>query len=579
MPRRVAVKILHPQHAENPTVRARFKRELEAACRVQHENVVSVFDIGEDPNLGLYYVMELVRGTPLKDYLNGEPLPWPFVYRVGQQLGRALHAIHAANIVHRDLKPQNIMLVERSSLEELVKVLDFGIASLKTQDEDAGDVELTGARMVLGTPPYMSPEQTYMRSDRERLGLTVDARSDLYSLGVILYEMAAGRRPFNGDAHDIVVAHRLTRAMPLDRMVGVSVPPEFATLVMRCLEKDPKDRPQSAREFTRDLKRCEEKPVRVWSGIAEKDVQDHPTIMDDDPVPIAEALPRDTQPRLSLAEPPVPERPARPAALWGPVAAALVVLGLIALAFIPASTDGRTGSAIDETPFVAATQQAPPATVADRTRTGANRRLAGRDRRARRRRLCERREGHERRPGHPAGARHGRSAARDQHDDARGAAAVRGRRGPGEARGRSHGPEQGRRRDRERDEVELRGEGRRDGTEDHQRRRPPGGHLHGVDDAEGRRGRDRRRQQGHRARERRALRGRLPQGEDHPVDAGLQGQGREPRGRSGGRRQVDPGARGAGAARRAPGHERRWQLRQGVQGRGVFRGHVTRRPW
>src|SRR5690606_28716070 len=116
MPRRVAVKILHPQHAENPTVRARFRRELEAACRVSHENVVAVFDIGEDPNLGLYDVMELVRGASLKDYLDGDPLPWAFVCRVASQLSRALHAIRAAGIGHRDLKPQNIMMVERSSL-------------------------------------------------------------------------------------------------------------------------------------------------------------------------------------------------------------------------------------------------------------------------------------------------------------------------------------------------------------------------------------------------------------------------------------------------------------------------------
>lgn len=324
MPRRVAVKILHPQHAENPTVRARFRRELEAACRVSHENVVSVFDIGEDPNLGLYYVMELVKGTPLKDYLNGQPLPWAFVFRVATQLARALHAIHAAGIVHRDLKPQNIMLVERSSLDELVKVLDFGIASLKTPEEERRDVELTGARMVLGTPPYMSPEQTYMRSDRERLGLDVDARSDVYSMGVILYELAAGRRPFSGDAHDIVVAHRLTKPMPLDRMVGVAVPREFADLVMRCLSKDPKERPQSSKEFLSAVKECELKPVRRWDEVQEQpkaDPHDMPTMGEEVALPI-DALPVDTRPRLEITP------PARPRSLWAP----LVALGVGAVA-------------------------------------------------------------------------------------------------------------------------------------------------------------------------------------------------------------------------------------------------------
>ena len=334
MPRRVAVKVLHPQHAENPTVRARFRRELEAACRVSHENVVSVFDIGEDPRLGLYYVMELVRGTSLKDYLNGEPLPWIFVHRVATQIVRALHAIHSAGIVHRDLKPQNIMLVERSSLEELVKVLDFGIASLKNPDEDRRDVELTGARMVLGTPPYMSPEQTYMRSDREKLGLDVDARSDLYSLGIILYEMVAGRRPFSGDSHDIVVAHRLTRPMPLDKMVGVAAPREFADLVMRCLAKDPRERPQSAKEVLQALRECELKPIRRWNEpVVEPDeVQDQPTQGEHIALPL-EAAPLETKPRLDLP----PRKRTRP--LWAPIAALAVGAALAVAAFMATRPD------------------------------------------------------------------------------------------------------------------------------------------------------------------------------------------------------------------------------------------------
>jgi len=364
MPRRVAVKILHPQHAENPTVRARFKRELEAACRVSHENVVSVFDIGEDPNLGLYYVMELVRGTPLKDYLTGEPLPWPFVYRVGYQLSRALHAIHTAGIVHRDLKPQNIMLVERSSLDELVKVLDFGIASLKSQDEEKADVELTGARMVLGTPPYMSPEQTYMRSDRERLGLEVDARSDVYSLGVILYEMAAGRRPFSGDAHDIVVAHRLTRPMPLDRMVGVSVPKEFAELVMRCLSKDPKERPAAAKDIAQVLKDCEDLPVRRWTDVDEPLVDPHELstqMMELEPLSMLEsavaAAPQaqGTEPRLAvIATPP------RQGLLWAPLLALAAVLALTVALVSPRG--GLPEAGAPEAESVALAAAAAPAT-------------------------------------------------------------------------------------------------------------------------------------------------------------------------------------------------------------------------
>ncbi|MFO0750018.1 MAG: protein kinase [Myxococcota bacterium] len=357
MPRRVAVKILHPQHAENPTVRARFKRELDAASRVSHENVVTVFDSGEDKNLGLYYVMELVRGTALKDYLNGEPLPWAFTLRIAAQLARALHAIHSAGIVHRDLKPQNIMLVERSSLDELVKVLDFGIASLKTLDEEKRDVELTGARMVLGTPPYMSPEQTYMRSDRERLGLDVDARSDLYAMGVIMYEMAAGRRPFSGDAHDIVVAHRLTKPMPLERMVGVAVPREFADLVMRCLAKDPKDRPQSAKDVSAALKDIELKPIMKWEPMLPSDPQELATLGESAALPVDEvpAISIDTRPRLDLSgrkrgtTGELAKAPPRLGALWAP----LGVVVLTAAAVIFAMSAGRATRVSDAADAVA----------------------------------------------------------------------------------------------------------------------------------------------------------------------------------------------------------------------------------
>jgi len=291
MPRRVAVKILHAQHATNVTVRERFRRELAAVCRVQHENVVSVFDVGEDDRLGLYYVMELVQGTPLRDRISDTPPPWPFIYRFASQLSSALCAIHAADIVHRDLKPQNIMLVERPGFDELVKVLDFGIASIRENNEDALDAVLTGARNVLGTPPYMAPEQTYMRADRIRLGLDVDARSDLYALGIVLYELVTGRRPFGGDAHTIVLAHRNVLPMPLDRLAGVQAPRGFLRLVMQCLAKRPEDRPQTARAFLDVLVTTEHEKFDVAvpdAPLAPRDDDDAPTEMfmvpDEDPI-------------------------------------------------------------------------------------------------------------------------------------------------------------------------------------------------------------------------------------------------------------------------------------------------------
>ncbi|MCB9728580.1 MAG: serine/threonine protein kinase [Deltaproteobacteria bacterium] len=241
LPRRVAVKLLHARHAVNPKVKARFHRELEAACRVAHENVIQVIDVGEEPALGLYYVMELVRGTPLSDLLVGDPFSWARIQPIARQIASALEAIHDAGIVHRDLKPGNVMLVDRGDRGELVKLLDFGIAWVEQLDDEQRE-DLTGTEMVVGTPAYMSPEQTYMRADRERLRLVVDRRSDLYSLGTILYEMAAGHRPFGGDHIELVLAHRQTEAVPLHRVGGVEVPRPFCDLVERLMAKRPEDR-------------------------------------------------------------------------------------------------------------------------------------------------------------------------------------------------------------------------------------------------------------------------------------------------------------------------------------------------
>lgn len=248
LPRQVAVKLLHSEHASNDKVSARFLRELVAACRVSHENVIQVIDVGTDPEHGLFYVMELVDGQTLDAVTDQRPMPWHHIQPIARQLAAALNAIHRAGIVHRDLKPHNVMLVERADQPPLVKVLDFGIAVVKEEDAEQ-DVELTGARMVVGTPPYMSPEQTYMRHDRERLGLVVDHRSDLYSLGVMLYELSAGHRPFSGDSHDLAIAHRSKDPLHLRKVGGTDVPEDFADLVMSLLAKRPEARPQTAADL------------------------------------------------------------------------------------------------------------------------------------------------------------------------------------------------------------------------------------------------------------------------------------------------------------------------------------------
>ncbi|MGB0589513.1 MAG: serine/threonine-protein kinase [Myxococcota bacterium] len=281
MPRQVAVKVLHKSFAADPKVSARFLRELVAACRVSHENVIQVLDVGDDPTHGLFYVMEFAEGVALEQRLTGRPIRWPILKVVSQQLAAALDSIHAAGIVHRDLKPRNIMLVERASQDDLVKVLDFGIAVI--HDGDFGDdVELTGTRMVVGTPPYMSPEQTYMKSDRERLGLAVDGRSDLYALGVILYEMLTGGRPFTGDAHELALAHRHDAPADPRPLAAEDVPSGFADLVMRLLAKTPDERPASAQQVLATLRALTPGGQQVVSprGV-EQDVQDAATCIVD----------------------------------------------------------------------------------------------------------------------------------------------------------------------------------------------------------------------------------------------------------------------------------------------------------
>ncbi|MEZ4266961.1 MAG: serine/threonine-protein kinase [Myxococcota bacterium] len=274
LPRRVAVKLLHARHAVNPKVKARFHRELEAACRVAHENVIQVIDVGEEAGLGLYYVMELVRGTPLSDLLVGTPFPWVRILPVARQMAAALEAIHDAGIVHRDMKPGNVMLVDRGERGELVKLLDFGIAWVEQMDDESRE-DLTGTEMVVGTPAYMSPEQTYMRADRERLGLVVDRRSDLYSLGAILYEMAAGHRPFGGDHIELVLAHRQTEAVPLHRVGGVEVPRAFCEMVEQLMAKRPDDRPPDAASVLDTLAQMEQSQAAATRMVERRPVAEN----------------------------------------------------------------------------------------------------------------------------------------------------------------------------------------------------------------------------------------------------------------------------------------------------------------
>ena len=238
--KRAAVKVLHSGMAMRADIKRRFINEASAASRAEHENIVQVYDGGLAADGTCYVVMELLRGSSLRDLLASGPLEPTRACRLTAQVALGLAAAHQINVVHRDLKPDNIFIVARGS-GETAKVLDFGIAKLL--DEASADAR-TRTGTVMGTPAYMSPEQWMAARD-------LDARSDLYSLGIVLFECLAGRPPFEGQMYELMNAH-VNQAPPrLDQFAGV--PPSLAELVSRLLLKSREERPASAAEVARAL--------------------------------------------------------------------------------------------------------------------------------------------------------------------------------------------------------------------------------------------------------------------------------------------------------------------------------------
>ncbi len=237
--RDVAIKFLHPSLAEDEDCRARFLREARAAGGLSHPNIVVVHEVGELEGRP-YIAMELVQGSTLADALDAlMPMPVRDAVIVAIQLARALEYAHAHGIVHRDIKPANVMLLAD---RRTVKVADFGIAHV-----DDGQAQRTQMGAVLGTPQYMSPEQ--VRGER------LDGRSDLFSAGIVLYQMLAGVRPFRGDSL-VALAAAIEQAEP-PPLAGQrsEVPPSLRRVVARCLAKDPARRYQTGREMAEALKK------------------------------------------------------------------------------------------------------------------------------------------------------------------------------------------------------------------------------------------------------------------------------------------------------------------------------------
>jgi eukaryotic-like serine/threonine-protein kinase len=254
MRKRLAIKVLHRELTTMTEVVARFEREAMAAANIEHPNVAAATDFGKLPDGAVFLVLEYVQGKSLRDEIATGPIAPERALHIARQIAAGLGSAHALDIVHRDLKPENVMLVEKGGDPDFVKVLDFGIAKVPIGEvphpsDTPAHTPITKAGMVFGTPEYMAPEQA--------LGQTVDGRADLYALGVILYEMLSGSRPFSSQSQVGILGQQLSKSPPKisDRAPGIIVPPAVEAVAMRLLQREASDRYQSAAEVVEVINR------------------------------------------------------------------------------------------------------------------------------------------------------------------------------------------------------------------------------------------------------------------------------------------------------------------------------------
>lgn len=245
--RKVAVKTLHAHLSKDPSVLARFHRECGTVAQLEHPNTIKFYDFGSMPDGTLYIAMEFVSGSPLDKIVEEGPMPPERVLKVLKQICGALDEAHKQGVIHRDLKPENVILTTRAGEKDFVKVLDFGIAARSESADAQKEAKLTQQGMVLGTPPYMSPEQF--------TGKELDQRSDIYSLGVMAYEMLTGKLPFDADTPwEWATKHMTAQPTPFEASAQhVSAPPNMKAAIMRALSKDREERQATAVAFFSEL--------------------------------------------------------------------------------------------------------------------------------------------------------------------------------------------------------------------------------------------------------------------------------------------------------------------------------------
>jgi serine/threonine-protein kinase len=262
MRKRFALKMLHAETSQVPELVARFEREAVAMSRADHPNIATATDFGRADNGAFFLVLEYLEGYSLRDALKSGPLEVGRVVHIARQIASALERSHELGIIHRDLKPENIMLAPKQGDADFVKILDFGLAKLAPEaleqiEADGPDKVLTRHGSVFGTPRYMAPEQC--------IGDEVDGRTDLYALGLIMYEALTGQHPFDEREPRKMIKHQLFTAVPLmkDRARGVNIPPSLEALVMRAIQKARGQRHANATELLAELAEvCEREGIQ-----------------------------------------------------------------------------------------------------------------------------------------------------------------------------------------------------------------------------------------------------------------------------------------------------------------------------
>ena len=251
--KRYAVKLLRPEIVSNAEAVARFRQEAKSSSSIGHRNIIAIEDFGSLSDGRVYMCMELLNGAPLNDMIT-QPMPVDRLLNILIQTGHGLAAAHAKGIIHRDMKPENIYVTVGPNGEDVPKLLDFGIAKVAGND---GQNHLTRTGTIFGTPFYMAPEQA--------LGNPVDARTDIYAVGVIMYEVFAGSLPFQGESFmGILTQHITTEPEPVAQRAakaGRTLPPGLADIVMRCMRKNPAERFSSMDELVAQL-------VQIYRGFA-----------------------------------------------------------------------------------------------------------------------------------------------------------------------------------------------------------------------------------------------------------------------------------------------------------------------